>query len=82
MTWAMLGVATVLVAGRVMSKVLVLNKFGLDDGFLLLTWVRLQRFIRSLDEQFANCISRHVLLHMLQACSLRIIMDSAGTQYT
>ena len=82
MTWAMLGVATVLVAGRVMSKVLVLNKFGLDDGFLLLTWVRLQCFIRSLDEQYANRISRHVLLHMLQACSLRIIMDSAGTQYT
>jgi hypothetical protein len=39
MTWAMLGVATVLVAGRVMSKILVLRKFGLDDAFLLLTWV-------------------------------------------
>jgi hypothetical protein len=39
MTWAMLGVATVLVAGRVMSKILVLRKFGWDDSFLLLTWV-------------------------------------------
>jgi hypothetical protein len=46
MTWAMLGVATVLVAGRVMSKILVLNKFRLDDIFLLLTWVRLRCFIR------------------------------------
>jgi hypothetical protein len=49
MTWAMLGVATVLVAGRVMSKILVLNKFRLDDIFLLLTWVRLPCFVRQLE---------------------------------
>jgi len=41
MTWVMLGVATVLVAGRVMSKVLVLHRFRMDDVFILLTWVRL-----------------------------------------
>ena len=83
MTWAMLGVATVLVAGRVMSKIVVLNRFRLDDIFLLLTWVRFHCFIRHCERvQSANFISRHVLLHMLQAYSLRIIMALAGTQST
>lgn len=81
MTWVMLGVATVLVAGRVMSKVLVLHRFRLDDIFLLLTWVSLDCFInRCWRVQSTNCFSRLVLSHMLQAYSLRIIMALVGTQ--
>ena len=39
MTWVMLGVATVLVGARMMSKAFVLRRLRLDDVFMLLTWV-------------------------------------------
>ena len=50
MTWVLLGVSTVLVGGRMMSKTLVLRRFRWDDVFLLLTWVRSPRFKCCLEE--------------------------------
>ena len=41
MTWVMLAISTVLVAGRMVSKIMILRRFRLDDVFLLFTWVSL-----------------------------------------
>jgi len=39
MTWVMLAVSTVLVAARMVSKIMILRRFRIDDVFLLITWV-------------------------------------------
>jgi hypothetical protein len=41
MTWVMFVFATVLVAARMASKIWILQRFRLDDVFLLSTWVSL-----------------------------------------
>lgn len=40
MTWVMLALSTVLVAARMVSKIMILRRFRIDDVFLLITWVR------------------------------------------
>jgi hypothetical protein len=39
MTWVMLAISTVLVAARMVSKIMILRRFRIDDVFLLITWV-------------------------------------------
>ena len=41
MTWVMLAVSTVLIAARMVSKIMILKRFRIDDVFLLLSWVSL-----------------------------------------
>lgn len=41
MTWVMLAISTVLIAARMVSKIMILRRFRTDDVFLLFTWVSL-----------------------------------------
>jgi len=43
MTWVMLAISTVLIAARMVSKIMILKRFRIDDVCLLMTWVSLIR---------------------------------------
>lgn len=38
--WALFGASTVLISGRLVSKIFILRRFGVDDALMLLSWVR------------------------------------------
>jgi hypothetical protein len=46
MTWVMLAISTVLIAARMVSKIMILKRFRIDDVFLLLSWVSPIHFLR------------------------------------
>jgi hypothetical protein len=46
MTWVMLAISTVLIAARMVSKIMILKRFRIDDVFLLLSWVSTIHFLR------------------------------------
>ena len=41
MTWVMFAISTVLITARMVSKIMILKRFRIDDIFLLFTWVSL-----------------------------------------
>ena len=46
--WVFLGVSTVLVFGRLYSKIFKLKRFSLDDALILFAWVMLPTYVRLL----------------------------------
>ena len=56
MTWVMLAISTVLVAGRMVSKIMILRRFRLDDVFILFTWVSLIRSLAPYRLWYVNAL--------------------------
>ncbi|KAM0723670.1 hypothetical protein Q7P37_000658 [Cladosporium fusiforme] len=61
MTWVMLGVSTVFVAGRMMSKTFVLRRIRWDDIFMLLTWATAIVYSACIQLSYHHGLGRHYL---------------------
>jgi hypothetical protein len=64
MAWAVFTLSTVLIAARMVSKIMISRRFRMDDVFLLLTWVSLAHYLVHYRLVHANAHFRSVLLRI------------------